>query len=104
MRYAVRVADNFHYMDDDYVYTLGTFESLSEAEEACRRVVERSIMYEPGATAKKLFEHYTSFGEDSFIVAIADEGEPRPEHITFSAWDYARQLCDKLAADTPTQI
>jgi hypothetical protein len=100
MHYVVKVADNFHYMEDEETYIFGTFKTQAEAEEACKRIVERSIPNEPGASAESLLEHYRNFGEDPFIVAIADEGEPLPTPERFSAWDYARQLCEQRPVPT----
>lgn len=90
--YTVRVADNFHYMDEDETYTLGAFPTWAEAVAAARRVVDRSLeeLHQPGMDAEALFAQYTAFGEDPYIVPVPD-GEAE-----FSAWDYAKQRCAVL--------
>ena len=97
-RYKVMIDDNFHYMDEDERWQLGTFPTAEAAIAACRRLVDRSLIdsYEDGATADKLFEHYTSFGDDPFIVALEDAPK-----VSFSAWTYARQRAAELTAPDP---
>lgn len=92
MAYTVFVADNYHYMDEDERYELGTFETLEAAIEACRKIVDEYLAgaHKPGMTARELFENYTTFGEDPYVVSSAVIGVP------FSAWDYARQRCDEI--------
>lgn len=38
--FEVRVADNFHYMDEDEVYTHGSFPTWAEAVTAARKIVD----------------------------------------------------------------
>ena len=38
-------------------------------------------------TATELYDSYTSFGSDPFVVALS----PADERIDFSAWDYAKE-------------
>jgi hypothetical protein len=96
MSYKVLVDDNFHYMDESERYTLGQFDTLNEAIEACKRIVDRDLnsRYEPGMTADELFSHYTSFGDDPFIVAEGGGAD-------FSAWRYAETRCAELAQAQP---
>lgn len=96
--YKVIVADNFHYADEDEHFELGTFATADQALDACRRLVDEALLaeYKDGATAEELFERYTSFGDDPFIVAVA--GAPKVE---FSAWTYARQRAQELATPGP---
>jgi len=91
--YTVRVADNFHYMDESETYTLGVFQSLDEAIAQCRCVVERSLreQLKPGMTAEGLYQQYVGFGEDPFV--LEEQGPSR-----FSAWDYARERCDSMTS------
>jgi len=88
-RYKVVIADNFHYMDEDDYAEHGTFDSVETAAAACRELVDRSLagLYKPGMTAAELYDHYTSFGEDPFIVALGDA----PIGERFSAWTYAEK-------------
>lgn len=94
-RYKVLVDDNAHYMEEDERSEYGTFDTLEEAVAACRDIVDRSLadLCRAGMTAAELYDRYTSFGDDPFIVAL--EG-PDPK-VRFSAWNYAsgrsRQIC-----------
>ena len=46
--------------------------------------------YRPGMTAEKLWEMYTTFGDDAFVVA------PGGAVCKFSGWEYARERCRVL--------
>ena len=96
MSYTVLVADNFHYMDENERYTFGEFESLDTAIAACKTLVDDFLKanYKPGMTAEELYDAYTSFGEDPFIVGA---GAMRP----FSAWDYAKTRSEELCQKQP---
>ncbi len=71
-RYKVLVDDNFHFMDEEERYEHGIFSTAEEAISACRRIVDEELEHlkKPGTTAQKLYELYTAFGEDPFIVAV----------------------------------
>jgi hypothetical protein len=86
-KFVVMVDDNFNYMDEDARYCLGEFDTEAEALAAARRVVDEFLNenYTPGMTAEKLYEGYVSFGEDPWI-----------SNLSFSAWDYARERCQKI--------
>jgi hypothetical protein len=88
-RYTVMVDDNFHYMDGSERWELGTFVTAEGALAACRKIVDDWLAhnYKPGMTADQLYEHYTSFGEEPFVVAPAGGAKP----ATFSARDYVRE-------------
>lgn len=92
MTYKVMVDDNFHYMEEDERFTHGEFETLEQAIEACKKIVNDFLehAYTPGATAEKLYEHYISFGEDPWISG--------GEGVAFSAWTYAKQRCAEICA------
>jgi hypothetical protein len=96
--YKVMVDDNFHYMDENERWEFGVFASAESALEVCRRLVDRSLVdgYKAGATAAELFDHYKSFGDDPFIVALDDA--PR---LKFSAWTYAQERAVELTAPDP---
>lgn len=83
-KYRVRVWDNFHYMEEDEAYDLGSFDTFEEALAAAKARVEQSVA-EHGFD----YETYTGFGEDPGIIC-----PPETEHPHFSAWDYARELCE----------
>ena len=96
MPYKVLVDDNFQCMDASERYELGQFPTLAEAEAACCRIVDRFLIaeFKPGMTSQTLYESYTAFGDDPFIVAVA------PEQTTsgFSAWAYARRRCEAMCS------
>lgn len=92
MTYRVLVDDNFHYMDEEERYEHGSYSSLEAATVAAQAIVDEFLVEarQPGMTAGELFDQYTSFGEDPFIVA------PGESRVLFSAWDYARRRCEEL--------
>ena len=92
MTYVVMVDDNFHFMDEDERYRAGEFVDVNAAIEKCRKIVDEYLesALKAGMTAAELWESYTSFGEDPFILSV---GAPA---ATFSAWDYARLRCAEL--------
>jgi hypothetical protein len=98
MPYTVMVDDNFHYMDEDERYEYGTFATLEEALAACRKLVDEWLAYnhKPGMTAVELYQQYTSFGEDPYIIAPYEA-----RGVTFSAWDYARERAAVLCGGSP---
>jgi hypothetical protein len=93
--YKVMVDDNFHYMEGDGSPADGTFATAEDALDACRGVVDESLVWEyrDGATADELYERYIDFGDDPFVVAVG--GAP---DVKFSAWTYAKQRAAELAA------
>ncbi|RQH12687.1 hypothetical protein [Bradyrhizobium sp. RP6] len=96
MRYQVLIDDNFHYQDESERVKHGVFATPEEAVAACRSIVDEYLTdaFKPGMTADALFESYTLFGEDPFIVPDG----PGDATIKFSAWDYARQRCAEIPA------
>jgi hypothetical protein len=94
-RYKVMVDDNFHYMEEDERWEFGTFATAEQAIAACRKVVDESLVaeYRPGISADQLFERYTSFGDEPFIIAPSGAAK-----VDFSARDYARSRAELLCA------
>ena len=88
--FTIKVADNFHYMDDGETYTLGTFPSLEQAVQRSKEIVDTFLEknYRPGMTCNDLFDQYKSFGDDPYILG---KGK-----ISFSAWDYAEKRCKEI--------
>ena len=88
-RYKVLVDDNFDYMDQDKRYQHGVFPTAEEAISACKRIVDSNLNHfmQPGMTASELYDAYTGFGDDPFIVCVNADDEP----VGFSAWDYAKE-------------
>jgi hypothetical protein len=94
--YKVMIDDNFHYMEGDERTASRTFATAEQALEACRSLVDRSLMHEyeqGGVTAESLYDRYTDFGDDPFVVAL--DGAPE---VKFSAWSYAKQRAVELTA------
>jgi hypothetical protein len=88
-RYKVIVDDNFDYMDLDKRYERGVFLTAAEAISACKRIVDSNLtdFMQPGMTASELYNAYTGFGDDPFIVCVNAGDEP----VRFSAWEYAEE-------------
>jgi hypothetical protein len=92
--YRVMTDDNFHYQEADQRAHSGTFAAAEEALDACRRLVDESLLHEyeqGGVTADALYDRYMDFGDDPFVVAL--DGAPE---VKFSA--YARQRAGELTA------
>ena len=89
--FVVFVEDNGRYMDEESRYRHSDWPTYAEAVAAAQRLVNLSLAeaYQPGMSAAAVYAHYTSFGDDAFVVP--DENEPR-----FSAWDYARSRAEEL--------
>ena len=90
-KWLVYVDENFHYMDEDERWLYGEFDTYEAAVAVCKELVDRDIdgSKAKAADADALYEHYTLFGDDPFIVG--------PEQGTkFSAWDYAKQRCKEV--------
>ena len=92
--YKVMVDDNFHYQEESDRSEAGVYPTADEALAACRALVDESLLeeYRDGLSADRLFDRYTSFGSDPFVVAL--DGAPKVE---FSAWTYAKERTLELA-------
>lgn len=90
--FEVFVDDNFHYMDESERYRLGAFPTCETAIEACRRIVDECLTwaYRPGMSLGELWQTYSMFGEDPFVMP------PAGVACTFSAWEYARERCREM--------
>jgi hypothetical protein len=91
-KYTVLVDDNYHYMDESERYKLGDFATLDKAIAACKRSVDGFLNDERACgTAAERYAQYTGFGPDPYIVTDdPDVGSP-----PFSAWNYAKEQCEK---------
>jgi hypothetical protein len=86
--YTVLVDDNFHFMDENERYELGTFPTLKEALDASMKLVGADLLQgNTSAGSEDLVKCYEGMGEDPFIVGVP-----------FSAWDYARDLAAVLGS------
>jgi len=90
-KYEVFVDDNFHFMDESERYKLGDFKTCEEAIAVCMKIVDEFLEtgYKKGMSFKELYEGYTGFGEDPFIIS----GD---KTCFFSAWDYAKKRSAEL--------
>lgn len=63
---------------------------MAEAIAKCIEIVYKCLQasYKPRMTNEELYEDYTSFGDDPYIVG---DGK-------FSAWTYAKQKCDEICS------
>ena len=95
--YKVIGADNAHYMDAGEDADQGVYQTYEEAVAVCRDIVERSLAwhYQPGMSGDELYDYYTSFGDDPFIVAVGDA----PLGERFSAWTYAKERCRAICGE-----
>jgi hypothetical protein len=78
-------------------YELGTFSTLDEAVAACKQMVDEDLReFTKGKkyTADELYDHYTLWGSDPFIVAL----NPKDDRPSFSAWNYAKERSHVLVA------
>lgn len=92
--FKVVVDDNSHYMDDDERCEFREFDTCEEAIAACKRLVDAELasMIETSKSADDLFDRYTSFGQDPFIVSIGSA----TGKAAFSASGYAKQRIAKM--------
>jgi hypothetical protein len=95
--YKVMVDDNFDYMDEDKRYEHGVFLTAEEAISACKRIVDSNLngFMKPGMTSSELYDAYTHFGDDPFIVCV----KPDDESVKFSAWNYAEERSRVVTSD-----
>lgn len=97
--FEVMVDDNFHYMDESERYSAGKFATYEEALNLAKSIVDESLSsgYKRGISAGKLYELYTMFGEDPFIV----DNEPNSSNSypRFSAWEYAKERAQDICGD-----
>ena len=102
MSFRVLVDDNYHYMDESQRWTQGEYATYTEALAACKRLVDLCLEagYKAGKTPEALYGYHTMFGDDPFIVEIADSPDTSPG---FSAWDHAKARCEELCSRPPQQ-
>lgn len=91
-KYTVYVADNFCYMDEGSVGTMGKYTTLDEAIDVCQKIVDSNLdqFYEPKISALQLYDKYKAFGDDPWIAGGSGSA------VHFSAWDYAKKRCEEL--------
>jgi uncharacterized protein YktA (UPF0223 family) len=91
------VDDNYHFTDETERYEVGVFATAEEAIAASKAIVDEFLnkAYKPGITAEELEKGYKHFGEDPFISTMDKADEP----AMFSAWEYAKERSEYLAAN-----
>lgn len=94
-QFEVEVRDNFHYMMPEENYRHGLYGTYAEAVKVSKQIVLHSLLNlaRPGMTGAELYRMFVMFGDDPWIW-------PKPEGEDFSAWDYAKSLCDSFGART----
>lgn len=98
-RYRVMVDDHFHYQDPEERWEQGVYETTGEALAACYRLIDQSLQegYRPGMSAQALYDYYTSFGDDPFVVVL----DGVDDSFKFSAWTYAKERCRVMCGEDP---
>jgi hypothetical protein len=83
-------------MDQDKRYEHGIFPTAEEAISACKRIVDSNLndFMQPGMTASELYDAYTGFGDDPFIVCV-NAGDAS---VRFSAWEYAKERSELVVS------
>ena len=68
--FKVMVDDNYHHGSESDRYTAGSYDSLEEAVEKCKKITVKSLehFYEEGITPEKLSAQWAMFGEDPYIL------------------------------------
>ena len=94
--YAVVVADNFHYMNEEETYVQGLYVTYEEALTAARNITLRSLIEGGGESIHDILDHYRHFGDDPYIVPF---GEAPPPEERFSAWTFAEQIAPAVWAE-----
>jgi hypothetical protein len=74
--YLVMVDDNSNYVRQSERTSGGEFQTLETTIAACRKIVDDDLdhLSKPGMAAEALYNLYTSFGDDPFV--IVPPGEP----------------------------
>ncbi|MEX0910060.1 MAG: hypothetical protein WDZ75_02065 [Candidatus Paceibacterota bacterium] len=94
-KFLVKVDDNYHYMDESERYTSGSFATLEEAIEECKKIARSSLadMYKEGIEPGTLGAQWAMFGEDPFVYSEEIKFEKPP----FSARSFIdEKLCKEI--------
>lgn len=100
-KFKVYIGDNYNHVDNPG-YISGEYNSFEDAVKACKKDVDSSLNellnknLNPGSdvsTPKKLYDLYTNFGSDPWIMPPLEESLEKYE---FSARKYAKEKCKKL--------
>ena len=93
--WTVFVDDNYHYQDESERYKKGDYKSYGEAIAASKEIVDDFLTtaYKKGMTASELYESYTRFGDDPYV--ISEREFPR-----YSSWEYAKERSAEICGET----
>ncbi len=101
-KYIVKVDDNFHYMDESERYTAGSYDTLKEAIEKCKKISIESLesFYEKDIKPNKLLAQWSFFGDDPFIIYPSELKTKTP----FSARKFVTTKLCKRIIERITQV
>lgn len=91
--YAVKVADNFYYMNEDKAYTEGRYKTYEEALGVAQAITRQALAESGGNSPGQMVAAYKQFGDDPYILPFG--GAPSPEQ-GFSAWSYAESIAAEV--------
>lgn len=90
-KYAVRILDNFRFMDKNAEYNSGSFDTYEEAVSKCKAILDDFLesAYQPGEDAEQLYGTYVQYGETPIIWGdnLGD----------FDSNEYARVRCMEIS-------
>ena len=89
-RFIVMVDDNFHFTDTSERYKAGEYDTYDGAVTKCKAIVDDFLesAIEPNMTSEQLYNSYTMYGDDPYIIGFSDN--------KFSAWEYANERSRRL--------
>jgi hypothetical protein len=92
----VQIDSNFAFMDESERVSHGVFATADQAKAACRIIVDDFLAsaLKPGMSSAGLWEAYTLFGDDPFVMPVDPNTAPA---AAFDAWGYARRRCEEIA-------
>lgn len=95
-KYKVYVDENSHYKDSSHRYLKGYYVDCQAAINVCKKIVDDFLInaYDGSKTGDQLWNEYSSWGEDPFIIVTVGEG-----NCSFSAWDYAKNRIREIVED-----
>ena len=91
--FKVYVDNNSRGPDKSERYLKGNYNDCLTAVHVCKQIVDDFLInaYMEGKTESQLWQEYTQWGEDPFIVDKEEEN-----NCSFSAWDYAKERIKEI--------
>lgn len=99
-QYTVFVDDNYHPMDGSERYAAGSYASLEEAVNNCKKITISSLrdLYEEEITPEELIAQWAMFGEDPYVFGGAGG-------VPFSARKFiSTELCKEIIDSVENEI